>query len=116
MQRTIVKDQAGKGLSENDYTSAEKAKLAAIEVGAQVNDTAAQIRDKLAGLAGDSRLDASAIKGLTGGDGVGLELVDVPAAFDSAGAANQIAIDGDYLYVYVAGSGWGQVGPITFNW
>lgn len=37
LQDTKVDKISGKGLSENDYTTAEKAKLAGIETGAQVN-------------------------------------------------------------------------------
>lgn len=43
---TYVAKEAGKGLSSNDYTTAEKNKLAGIATGATVNSTDAQLRDR----------------------------------------------------------------------
>lgn len=43
---TYVAKEAGKGLSSNDYTTAEKNKLAGIAIGATANSTDAQLRDR----------------------------------------------------------------------
>ena len=55
---------AGKGLSTEDYTTAEKAKLAGLS-----SETGVTIKTKLEGLTGTNRLDASAIKNLPAGSG-----------------------------------------------
>ena len=43
---TYVAKETGKGLSTNDYTNAEKSKLAGIATGATANSTDAQLRDR----------------------------------------------------------------------
>ena len=46
------------------YTETEKTKLGGIEIGATQDQTASEIRDLLAGLVGNNRLSAEAIRGL----------------------------------------------------
>ncbi len=58
------------------FTAGDEAKLDAIEAGATADQTAAEIRDALAGLNGADRLDASAIKDLPQESGLDEAAVD----------------------------------------
>lgn len=65
----------GKGLSSNDFTTGEKEKLGNVDENATPDQSGEQIKAELEVLTADNRLDASAIKNLSGGGGGGLDYV-----------------------------------------
>ncbi|MES1923150.1 hypothetical protein MHBO_004693, partial [Bonamia ostreae] len=74
--------------TDNNFTTSNKTKLASVETGSEVNDSAIAITVKLESLSADDRLDASAIKNLpTPGTGVNefTQLTDTPTAYTGAG-------------------------------
>lgn len=87
---------AGKGLSTEDYSTAEKNKLSGVAAGA-TNDTGATIKAKLEALEGDARLDASAIKGLLeGGGSSNVQLVEWPTG-SARPTINNVVVVGDFF-------------------
>ncbi|RYZ63033.1 MAG: hypothetical protein EOO14_00350 [Chitinophagaceae bacterium] len=81
----------GKQLSTEDYTTAEKNKLAAITGTNTGDETGASIKIKLEALSGSNRLDASAIKNLPSG-----------GSADSTTFATQFRLDSVKANIYAA--------------